>query len=245
MNDTLSYMQRDPIYRSHHHHQLTFGLHYAFSENFVLPISHDEVVHGKGSMLSKMPGNDWEKFANLRAYYGFMWGHPGKKLLFMGCEFAQRGEWNHDAELDWDGRRPACPCRACRRWCATSTGLYRDTAGAACAAIARPSGFEWIDGGNASQSILSFIRHGEAGDDPVVVVCNFTPMERPDLQGRRSGARALGRSPQHRCRRLWRRQPGQSGRRRRRARRPCRGSPPRSASPCRRCRRSCCRARQS
>ncbi len=180
MNDTLSYMQRDPIYRSHHHNQLTFGLHYAFSENFVLPISHDEVVHGKGSMLSKMPGNDWEKFANLRAYYGFMWGHPGKKLLFMGCEFAQRGEWDHAAELDW--MAAAHPAHAgVQALVRDLNRAYRDLP-ALHVRDCEASGFEWIDGGNASQSILSFIRHGEAGDDPVVVVCNFTPMERPDLR---------------------------------------------------------------
>jgi hypothetical protein len=101
MHDTLSYFSKDPIHRQHHHHQLTFGLLYAYSENFVLPISHDEVVHGKGSLLAKMPGDAWQQFANLRAYYGFMWGHPGKKLLFMGGEFAQRREWNHDSSLDW------------------------------------------------------------------------------------------------------------------------------------------------
>ena len=101
MNDTLIYIEMDPIHRKYHHDEMTRGITYSFSENFILPISHDEVVHGKGSMLEKMPGNEWEKFANLRAYYAFMWGHPGKKLLFMGCEFAHPAEWNHDAQLDW------------------------------------------------------------------------------------------------------------------------------------------------
>ena len=101
MHDTLRYMARDPIHRRYHHDEMTFGLIYAFSENFVLPLSHDEVVHGKGSLLGRMPGDRWQKFANLRAYFGFMWAHPGKKLLFMGCEFAQEREWNHDASLDW------------------------------------------------------------------------------------------------------------------------------------------------
>ena len=101
MHDTLSYMERDPMYRSYHHNEMTFGLVYAYSENFILPLSHDEVVHGKGSLLTKMPGDRWQQFANLRAYLAFMWTHPGKKLLFMGGEFGQEREWNHDQSLDW------------------------------------------------------------------------------------------------------------------------------------------------
>jgi 1,4-alpha-glucan branching enzyme len=101
MHDTLEYMRQDAVHRRWHHHQMTFGIHYAFSENFVLPLSHDEVVHGKGSLLGKMAGDRWQKFANLRAYFGFMWSHPGKKLLFMGGEFGQEREWNHDQSLDW------------------------------------------------------------------------------------------------------------------------------------------------
>ena len=120
MHDTLAYIAREPVHRKHHQNDLTFGLLYAFSENFVLPLSHDEVVHGKGSLIAKMPGDGWQKFANLRAYYGFMWGYPGKKLLFMGQEFAQGAEWSEARGLDWwqlDIRRTA----ASRPWCATST----------------------------------------------------------------------------------------------------------------------------
>jgi 1,4-alpha-glucan branching enzyme len=179
MNDTLSYIQRDPIYRKHHHHQMTFGLHYAFSENFILPISHDEVVHGKGSMIEKMPGNDAEKFANLRAYYGFMWGHPGKKLLFMGCEFAQWGEWAHARSLDWhllegDHSAPHLGVQALIR---DLNALYRDTP-SLYINDTRPQGFEWISAEDAEGSTYAFIRRGAEDDAPVVVACNFTPVER-------------------------------------------------------------------
>lgn len=179
MNDTLSYMQRDPIHRKHHHHQMTFGLHYAWSENFILPISHDEVVHGKGSMLAKMPGSREDKFANLRAYYGFMWGHPGKKLLFMGCEFAQNGEWAHARSLDWhelDGDAGA-PHRGMQTLVRDLNHLYRSTP-ALHVHDTRPQGFDWISSDDADGSTYAFTRRGEAGDPPVVVVCNFTPVER-------------------------------------------------------------------
>ena len=177
MNDTLDYIRKDPIYRSYHHHQMTFGLVYAFSENFILPISHDEVVHGKGSMLGKMPGNQWEKFANLRAYYGFMWGHPGKKLLFMGQEFAQAHEWNHDAEIDW-----AClddPQHAgIQRLIRDLNALYCETP-ALHAKDCEEEGFAWIAGGDTGNSVFSWIRRGRSDEPEVAVICNFTPAEQP------------------------------------------------------------------
>ena len=188
MNDTLDYIGRDPVHRKYHHHQMTFGLHYAFSENFVLPISHDEVVHGKGSMIEKMPGNWWEKCANLRAYYGFMWGHPGKKLLFMGCEFGQPEEWNHQSQINWDAaQRPehrgiAALVRDLNRFYRATPALH--------VLDCEPEGFAWIDGGDAENSVLSFVRRGRDGDAPVVVVCNFTPVER---SGYRTGFPRAGR----------------------------------------------------
>ncbi|AHM04546.1 1,4-alpha-glucan (glycogen) branching enzyme, GH-13-type [Roseibacterium elongatum DSM 19469] len=177
MNDTLDYMSREPIYRQHHHHQMTFGLTYAFSENFILPISHDEVVHGKGSMLTRMPGPEDEKFANLRAYYGFMWGHPGKKLLFMGQEFGQRSEWNHDAQIDWaalDDPRHAGLQRLVR----DLNTLYRGTP-ALHALDADPKGFQWIEADDAANSVYAWLRRGGPDDPNAVIICNFTPVERP------------------------------------------------------------------
>ena len=175
MNDTLAYIRQEPVHRRWHHNKMTFGMMYAYSENFVLPISHDEVVHGKGSMLSKMPGDDWQKFANLRAYYGFMWGHPGKKLLFMGQEFAQRGEWNHDHSLAWellsDHRH------------AGVQKLVRDLNKAYCSHPAmheldcEPQGFEWLVGDDAEQSVYAWLRCGRDGAI-VLVVSNFTPVPR-------------------------------------------------------------------
>ena len=176
MNDTLSYMQKDPIYRQYHHHQMTFGLHYAWSENYILPISHDEVVHGKGSMLAKMPGDGPEKFANLRAYYGFMWAHPGKKLLFMGCEFAQGREWNHNQSLDWhlldipEHRGVQALVRDLNR-------LYRETP-ALHVNDTRPEGFGWIESNDAGASVYAWVRKGAKRDPMVVAVVNMTPVER-------------------------------------------------------------------
>ncbi|MCU0815242.1 MAG: 1,4-alpha-glucan branching protein GlgB [Cypionkella sp.] len=176
MNDTLSYMAKDPIHRKWHHHQMTFGLHYAWSENYILPISHDEVVHGKGSMLGKMPGGEAEKFANLRAYYGFMWAHPGKKLLFMGQEFAQGREWNHNQSLDWHLLDHA-PHAGMQRLIRDLNRLYRDLP-ALHVHDCRPEGFDWIEANDAEASVYAWQRKGRAGDAPVVAVVNLTPVER-------------------------------------------------------------------
>ena len=179
MNDTLRFMSREPVHRKYHHDQMTFGLVYAFSENFILPISHDEVVHGKGSMLGKMPGSEWEKFANLRAYYGFMWTHPGKKLLFMGCEFAQPEEWNHNGELNWNAA--AMPAHAgVQQLVRDLNHLYRDTA-ALHVKDCDPGGFRWL-ASDAEQSVLAYARLGGPGDPPVVAICNFTPVERSNFR---------------------------------------------------------------
>jgi 1,4-alpha-glucan branching enzyme len=177
MHDTLRYMSHDPLYRQHHHHDMTFGMIYAYSEKFILPISHDEVVHGKGSLLNKMPGNDpWQRMANLRAYLGFMWAHPGKKLLFMGCEIAQYSEWNHDASPDWSLLdNPAH--RGIQRLVRDLNRVYADLP-----ALHRkdcsPDGFSWLIGDDSRNSVFAFLRKGEQGDDPVLVVLNMTPVPR-------------------------------------------------------------------
>ena len=187
MNDTLTYMKRDPVHRQHHQGEMTFSLVYAYNENFVLPISHDEVVHGKGSMLAKMPGDRWQKFANLRAYYGYMFGHPGKKLLFMGCEFAQEREWNHDQSLDWHLLADAAH-DGVRRLLRDLNALYRATP----ALYDRdfvPEGFEWIAHDDAQRSVLSFVRRGASAGALILVVCNFTPAVH---RGYRVGVPAAG-----------------------------------------------------
>ncbi|MBL4928061.1 1,4-alpha-glucan branching protein GlgB [Fuscibacter oryzae] len=176
MNDTLSYMHRDPIYRKHHHHQMTFGLHYAWSENYLLPISHDEVVHGKGSMLGKMPGDGEQKFANLRAYYGFMWGHPGKKLLFMGQEFAQGAEWNHNQSLDWH-LLDLPQHKGIQALVRDLNALYRTTP-ALHVNDTRPDGFRWLESNDAENSTYAWVRRGAETDRQVAVVVNMTPVER-------------------------------------------------------------------
>ncbi|MEX2609902.1 MAG: 1,4-alpha-glucan branching protein GlgB [Gemmatimonadota bacterium] len=174
MHDTLQYMQRDPIHRTYHHGELTFRMVYAFNENFVLPISHDEVVHGKGSLLGKMPGDAWQKFANLRLLLGYMWTMPGKKLLFMGSEFGQGQEWGHERSLDWhlldDPQHEGA-----RRWTADLNRIYRGEP-ALHERDFRPDGFAWLDANDSRNSVVSFIRHGEDERERLVIVLNFTPV---------------------------------------------------------------------
>jgi 1,4-alpha-glucan branching enzyme len=179
MHDSLAYMAQAPVHRKHHHDKLTFGLVYAFAENFVLPLSHDEVVHGKGSLIGKMPGDHWQQFANLRAYFGFMWTHPGKKLLFMGCEFAQVREWDHDRGLDWEllGTPEHAGMQALIR---DLNGLYRGQP-ALHELDCEAEGFEWVTADDRDQSVLVFLRKSKAGA-PVLIVCNFTPVPRPDYR---------------------------------------------------------------
>jgi 1,4-alpha-glucan branching enzyme len=180
MHDTLQYMSKDPINRRYHHNEITFSLAYAFGENFVLPLSHDEVVHGKRSLLEKMPGDEWQKFANLRAYYGFMYAHPGKQLLFMGGELAQRREWNHDTPLDWhlldepshEGIQTLI--KDLNALYSFTPALYR--------VDFEPAGFEWIAGGDIENSVVSFLRRESAHEDTAIVVCNFTPVVRHDYR---------------------------------------------------------------
>jgi 1,4-alpha-glucan branching enzyme len=173
MHDTLQHMHRDPIHRRWHQGELSFGLVYAFSEQFVLPLSHDEVVHGKGSLLAKMPGDDWQRFANLRSYYGFLFGHPGKKLLFMGCEFAQEREWNHDASLDWHLLHQ--PAHAGVQRLVRDLNQLHTSLPALHALDTEPAGFEWIRHDDGGACVLAFVRHGGDQAAPVLVVCNGTP----------------------------------------------------------------------
>ena len=176
MHDTLDYIQKDPVYRKYHHQKLTFGLMYAFSENFVLPISHDEVVHLKHAMIDKLPGDFWQRFANLRLYYGFMWTHPGKKLLFMGQDFGQWHEWNEDRSLDWH-LTDFEPHRKLLRWIADLNALYR-RAPALSEQDYNWAGFEWIDANDWEHSAISFIRKAKDPRDHLIVVANFTPVVR-------------------------------------------------------------------
>ena len=175
MNDTLDYMSTDPLYRKYHHSRISFGLHYAFSENFILPLSHDEVVHGKGSIFARMPGDDPAKFANLRAYYGFMFAHPGKKLLFMGQELAQRSEWRHDAELDWGALQNARHAGV-QTLIRDLNRIYRETP-ALHVLDAQPEGFEWIDGAAKAANVFAWLRKGPADTPPVLCVMNFSGQE--------------------------------------------------------------------
>jgi 1,4-alpha-glucan branching enzyme len=179
MHDTLEYVSKDPIYRRFHHHQLTFSLMYAFSENFVLPISHDEVVHGKGSLLGKMPGDAWRRLANLRAYLAYMWAHPGKQLLFMGCELAQEAEWSEERSIDWEGLGDPAK-RGVQELVRDLNRAYRERP-ALWQRDSEPSGFSWIDANDTDDNALSFIRWGADGR-PLVCLSNFSPVVRYDYR---------------------------------------------------------------
>ena len=175
MHDTLEYFRHDPVHRKYHHSRLTFSLWYAFSENFVLPLSHDEVVHGKGALIGKMPGDEWQQFAGLRLLFGYMWTHPGKKLLFMGGEFGQRREWHHDESLEWHVLQ--YPLHAgVQRWVRDLNDLYRRTA-ALHELDFTTSGFRWLECEDAELSVIAFLRLDSAGA-ALLVACNFTPVAR-------------------------------------------------------------------
>jgi 1,4-alpha-glucan branching enzyme len=180
MHDMLDYMSKDPVFRCYHHNRITFSLVYAFTENFVLPFSHDEVVYGKGSMLNKMPGDEWRKFANLRLLYGYMFGHPGKKLMFMGCEFGQWHEWNHDTSLDWHLLQQSSHA-GLLRWVRDLNTFYRSQP-ALFDLDFSSSGFEWIDCNDYTRSVISFLRRGNGPDEMLLFVCNFTPVPRQNYR---------------------------------------------------------------
>jgi 1,4-alpha-glucan branching enzyme len=179
MHDALEYFRNDPVFRRYDHNHLTFSLWYAFSENFVLPLSHDEVVHGKGALIGKMPGDEWQQFANLRLLFGYMWAHPGKKLLFMGGEFGQKREWQHEESLEWHVLQ--YPLHAgVQRWVRDLNRFYRETP-ALYEQDFSPDGFQWIDFSDSQASVIAFLRRDRAGDC-VLVVCNFTPVPRPNYR---------------------------------------------------------------
>jgi 1,4-alpha-glucan branching enzyme len=176
MHDTLEYFSENPLNRKYHHAQIIFSIWYAFFENFVLSLSHDEVVYGKGSLINKMPGDEWQQFANLRLLYGYMWGHPGKKLMFMGCEFGQKSEWQHDESLEWSVMQ--YPLHSgLRRWVEDLNRFYRSEAALYQQDFCH-DGFQWMDCNYAEKSVVSFVRRGYSPDDVLLVICNFTPVVR-------------------------------------------------------------------
>ena len=178
MHDTLQYFSRDPVHRKYEQDSLTFSALYAFSENFLLPLSHDEVVHGKGSLIGRMPGDEWQRFANLRLLLGYMFAHPGKKLIFMGGEFAQEREWDHDSSLDWD-LADREPNSGIMRWVADLNRVYREEP-ALFELDFEHEGFHWVDARDRESSVISFIRSGKNRAEVILAVCNFTPVPRPD-----------------------------------------------------------------
>jgi len=180
MHDTLKYMERDPVHRAHHHNEITFRALYTYTENYILPLSHDEVVHGKGSLLSKMPGDTWQKLANLRLLIGYMFAQPGKKMLFMGSELGSWREWNHDGPLEWN--LTDVPEHAgIGRWVRDLNALYRREP-ALHEGDVEEGGFEWIDAGDQSQSVISLLRPSADRRRFVAIACNFTPVPRHDYR---------------------------------------------------------------
>jgi len=177
MHDTLNYLKQDPVHRKFHHDELTFSLWYAFHENFVLPLSHDEVVHGKGSLIGRMPGDAWQQFANLRLLFGYMWSHPGKKLVFMGGEFGQRREWNHDSSLEWHVLGMDPRHEGVQKWVSDLNRVLREQPALHQKDFSN-DGFRWVQRGDWEQSVTSFLRLGQESAPPVLVVCNFTPVPR-------------------------------------------------------------------
>ena len=180
MHDTLHYFSEDPVNRKYHQGQLSFSLHYAFSEKFTLPLSHDEVVYGKYSLFNKMPGDEWQKFANLRLLYGYMYGHPGAKLLFMGADFAQRHEWRHDFSLDWDENNNPDQ-QGIQKTLKDLNALYKSEP-ALYEYNFSWQGFEWIDNQDAERSVLSWVRKGKDPDNDLIFVANFTPVVRENYR---------------------------------------------------------------
>jgi 1,4-alpha-glucan branching enzyme len=180
MHDTLLFMSKEPIHRKYHHNQLTFRMLYAFTENFTLPLSHDEVVHGKGSLLSKMPGDGWQQFANLRLLFAYMWAQAGKKLLFMGGEFGQGKEWNHEESLEWHLTQ-YLPHEGVQQWVRDLNRFYRSEP-ALHELDCDPAGFEWIDCSDWESSVVSMVRKSKSTPSLVVAVLNFTPVPRHGYQ---------------------------------------------------------------
>jgi 1,4-alpha-glucan branching enzyme len=180
MHDTLDYLSHDPVHRKYHHDRLTFRMLYAFTENYMLPLSHDEVVHGKGALLAKMPGDDWQKFANLRLLYGWQYAQPGKKLLFMGGEIGQWQEWHHDSSVDWHLLQWE-PHQGIQRWVRDLNTIYRGTP-ALHQHDCDPAGFEWVDCCDWQTSIVSLIRKGRNPEEMILAVFNFTPVPRHDYR---------------------------------------------------------------
>ncbi|MCB0593788.1 MAG: alpha amylase C-terminal domain-containing protein, partial [Phaeodactylibacter sp.] len=180
MHDTLSYFKHDPIHRQYHHNEITFSLVYAFSENFMLPLSHDEVVHGKGSLIQRMPGDEWQRFANLRLLFGYMFTHPGTQLIFMGGEFGQTSEWSIEKGLEWWLTEYEYHSGA-QKWVKDLNQYYR-TSPALVEKQFSPEGFQWIDHGDYQNSSLSYLRYGNDQEKPIAVICNFTPVVRENYK---------------------------------------------------------------